>query len=56
MQIGQVAVVGAGTMGASITVALIGGGLKVLLKETEQAFLDRHGQHRPLLAGKVKKV
>jgi len=56
MQIGQVAVVGAGTMGASIAVALIGGGLKVLLKETEQAYMDKGMSNIDrFLAGKVKK-
>ncbi|MBU6450674.1 MAG: 3-hydroxyacyl-CoA dehydrogenase family protein [Cyanobacteria bacterium REEB67] len=56
MQISQVAVVGAGTMGASITVALVGAGLKVLLKETEQSFLDRGlANVDRFLAGKVKK-
>ncbi len=37
----KVAVVGAGTMGSSIAVALLGSGFGVLLKETEQAFLDK---------------
>jgi 3-hydroxyacyl-CoA dehydrogenase len=56
MQIGQVAVVGAGTMGSSIAVAMIGGGLKVLLKETDQAFLDKGlANIDRFLAGKVKK-
>jgi len=56
MQIGQVAVVGAGTMGSSIAVAMIGGGLKVLLKETEQTFLDKGMANVDrFLAGKVKK-
>jgi 3-hydroxyacyl-CoA dehydrogenase len=56
MQIGQVAVVGAGTMGSSITVALIGAGHRVLLKETQQAFLDKGMANIDrFLAGKVKK-
>ncbi|MBS2010759.1 MAG: hypothetical protein JST01_27160 [Cyanobacteria bacterium SZAS TMP-1] len=56
MQIGQVAVVGAGTMGSSIAVAMVGGGLKVLLKETEQAFLDKGlANVDRFLAGKVKR-
>ncbi len=56
MQIGQVAVVGAGTMGSSIAVALVGGGHKVLLKETEQAFLDKGlANIDRFLAVKVKK-
>jgi len=56
MQIGQVAVVGAGTMGASIAVAMIGGGFKVVLKETEQSYLDKGlANVDRFLAGKVKK-
>jgi 3-hydroxyacyl-CoA dehydrogenase len=56
MQIGRVAVVGAGTMGSSIAVAMVGGGLKVLLKETEQTFLDKGlANVDRFLAGKVKK-
>lgn len=52
----KIAVVGAGTMGASIVVALLAGGYEVLLKETDQACLDRGlATIDRLLAGRVKK-
>ncbi|PZM77664.1 MAG: hypothetical protein DKT66_25630 [Candidatus Melainabacteria bacterium] len=41
MQINRVAVVGAGTMGSSIAVAFIGKGIPVLLKDIDQAQLDK---------------
>lgn len=40
MDIRKVAVVGAGTMGASITVALVNSGFQVLLKDVDQKALD----------------
>jgi len=40
MQISKVAVIGAGTMGASIAVALVGKGYSVLLKDVTQELLD----------------
>jgi 3-hydroxyacyl-CoA dehydrogenase len=56
MQSTKVAVVGAGTMGSSIVVALLGGGYSVLLKETDQTFLDRGlANIDRLLAGRVRK-
>lgn len=56
MQSTKVAVVGAGTMGSSIVVALLGGGYSVLLKETDQTFLDRGlANVDRLLAGRVRK-
>lgn len=56
MQAIKVAVVGAGTMGASIAVALLGAGYTVLLKETEQAFLDKGlANIDRMLAGRVRK-
>ncbi len=52
----MIAVVGAGTMGSSIVVALLGAGYSVLLKETDQAFLDKGlANVDRLLAGRVKK-
>lgn len=41
MNISSVAVIGAGTMGASITVALISHGYSVILKETNDEFLKK---------------
>ncbi|HEY9786850.1 MAG TPA: 3-hydroxyacyl-CoA dehydrogenase [Candidatus Obscuribacterales bacterium] len=40
MQINKVAVVGSGTMGSSITVAFIGRGIPVLLKDVDQAAIE----------------
>lgn len=40
MQVNRMAVVGAGTMGASITVSLIGRGFPVLLKDVDEAVLN----------------
>ena len=52
----MIAVVGAGTMGSSIVVALLAAGYSVLLKETDQAFLDKGlANIDRLLAGRVKK-
>lgn len=52
----MIAVVGAGTMGSSIVVALLAAGYSVLLKETDQAFLDRGMANIDrLLSGRVKK-
>ncbi len=52
----KVAVVGAGTMGSSIAVALLGSGYSVLLKETEQAFLDKGVANiERLFASRMKK-
>jgi 3-hydroxyacyl-CoA dehydrogenase len=39
--VGKAAVVGAGTMGGGITMALVNAGIPVLLKETDQAALDK---------------
>jgi len=56
MQSVKVAVVGAGTMGSSIVVALLSSGYSVLLKETEQAYLDKGlANIERLFASKVKK-
>lgn len=56
MNISNVAVVGAGTMGSSIVVALIGAGYSVLLKEVNETFLksglDRIDKYQ---ASRVKK-
>ncbi len=41
LPLGSAAVVGAGTMGAGIAMALAEAGIRVLLKETDQAALDR---------------
>ncbi|MBC7996523.1 MAG: hypothetical protein IAF58_01170 [Leptolyngbya sp.] len=41
MQINKVAVVGAGTMGSSITVAFISQGIPVLLKDVDQTQIDK---------------
>lgn len=41
MQINKVAVVGAGTMGSSITVAFIARGIPVLLKDVDQTQIDK---------------
>jgi 3-hydroxyacyl-CoA dehydrogenase len=41
MQINRVAVVGAGTMGSSITVAFIAKGIPVLLKDVDQVQIDK---------------
>ncbi len=41
MQVNKVAVIGAGTMGASIAVALVNHGIPVLLKETSEEFLKK---------------
>jgi 3-hydroxyacyl-CoA dehydrogenase len=41
LPVNRVAVVGAGTMGGGITMSLVNAGIPVLLKETEQAALDR---------------
>lgn len=56
MTIKKVAVLGAGTMGSSIVVALVGGGYPVLLKDVSQELLDA-GLNRidKYLASKVKK-
>lgn len=56
MTIKTVAVIGAGTMGASIAVALIGGGYKVLLKDVSEQFVQA-GMKRidKLLESRVKK-
>lgn len=52
----MIAVVGAGTMGSSIVVALLAAGYSVLLKETDQAFLDKGlANIDRLLSGRVKK-
>lgn len=52
----MIAVVGAGTMGSSIVVALLGAGYSVLLKETNQTFLDKGlANIDRLLSGRVKK-
>lgn len=52
----MIAVVGAGTMGSSIVVALLAAGYSVLLKETDQAFLDKGMANIDrLLSGRVKK-
>ncbi|MBP6746788.1 3-hydroxyacyl-CoA dehydrogenase, partial [bacterium] len=52
----MIAVVGAGTMGSSIVVALLAAGYSVLLKETDQAFLDKGMANiNRLLSGRVKK-
>jgi 3-hydroxyacyl-CoA dehydrogenase / enoyl-CoA hydratase / 3-hydroxybutyryl-CoA epimerase len=56
MNIKKTAVIGAGTMGSSIAVALIGSGYQVVLKDINQALLD-DGVKRidKFLASKVKK-
>jgi 3-hydroxyacyl-CoA dehydrogenase len=56
MNIKKVAVLGAGTMGSSIVVALIGSGYQVLLKDVKQEYLDA-GLKRidKFLESKVKK-
>lgn len=41
MQVNKVAVIGAGTMGASITCALVNHDIPVLLKESNEEFLDK---------------
>ena len=41
LPVNRVAVVGAGTMGGGITMSLVNAGIPVLLKETDQAALDR---------------
>jgi 3-hydroxyacyl-CoA dehydrogenase len=52
----MIAVVGAGTMGSSIVVALLAAGYSVLLKETDQAFLDKGMANIDrLMSGRVKK-
>ncbi|MFA6208814.1 MAG: 3-hydroxyacyl-CoA dehydrogenase NAD-binding domain-containing protein [Candidatus Obscuribacterales bacterium] len=56
MKSSMIAVVGAGTMGSSIVVALLAAGYSVLLKETDQAFLDKGMANIDrLLSGRVKK-
>lgn len=56
MQFGKIAVVGAGTMGASIAVALSQSGHAVLLKEASDEFLQKgFGNVDRLIAGRVKK-
>ncbi len=56
MQIGKVGIVGAGTMGASIAVALIGRGYPVVLKDVdEQAVRSGMGRIDRLLDSRVKK-
>src|SRR6185437_919030 len=56
MNIKKVAVLGAGTMGSSIAVALIGSGYQVLLKDVKQEFLDAGLQRiDKFLESKVKK-
>lgn len=56
MQESKIAVVGAGTMGASIALALVSGGYPVLIKETDDKFLAKgYEVIDRLLASKVKK-
>lgn len=56
MQIGKVGIVGAGTMGASIAVALIGRGYSVVLKDVDdQAVASGMGRIDRLLDSRVKK-
>jgi 3-hydroxyacyl-CoA dehydrogenase len=52
----QSAVVGAGTMGAGITVALLDAGISVMLLETDQAALDRGvGRIAGIFEGQLRK-